>query len=123
MTRTLTITADADWKVALRTAGIRTEAGLAEGRYQGETLNFESPAAFFSHLNERRWGLLQRLLGHGTIGVRELARRLGRDVKAVHTDTKILVSIGLLEKDDRGALRCPYDQIHIDMHMNAATAP
>ena len=62
------------------------------------------------------------MLGQGTVGVRELARRVGRDVKGVHTDTQILVDIGVLEKDSKGALRCPYDSIHIDMRMKARTA-
>lgn len=123
MTRTLTITTDADWKTALRTAGARAGTALTTGRYQGETLNFESPAAFFTQLNERRWQLLQVMLGHGTTGVRALARQLGRDVKAVHTDTGILVQLGLLEKDSKGALCCPYDSIHIDMLMAAIAAP
>lgn len=118
--RALTITIDPDWKTALRTAGRRAAAGIATGLPQGETLNFETPAVFFAHLNERRWLLLHDLLGQGTVGVRELARKVGRDVKGVHTDTQILVDIGLLEKDVKGALRCPYDRIHIDMVMQAA---
>ena len=31
----------------------------------------------------------------------------------------IVVELGLMEKDARGALHCPYDEIHIDMHMTA----
>ena len=119
--RTLTITIDPDWKGLLRAVGHKTSTGIATGQPQGETLNFETPAAFFSHLNERRWLLLRDMLGQGTVGVRELARKVGRDVKGVHTDAKILVDIGVLEKDARGALRCPYDRIHIDMVMQAVT--
>lgn len=118
--RTLTITIDPDWKAVLRTAGHKAAIGLATDEPQGETLNFETPAVFFAYLNGRRWLLLRDLLGQGTVGVRELARKVGRDVKGVHTDTQILVDIGLLEKDAKGALRCPYDRIHIDMVMQAA---
>ena len=50
--------------------------------YQGETLNFETPGAFFGRLTERRWALVTALLGQGTLAVRELARRVGRDVPA-----------------------------------------
>lgn len=119
--RTLTITTSPNWKSALRAAGQRAKAGLASGEYQGETLNFETPGAFFSHLTERRWLLLNELLGSGTVGVRELARRLGRDVKRVHEDAAALVELGLIEKDERGALYCPFVNIHVDMVMTPST--
>ncbi len=115
--RTLTITTNPDWKNALRAAGKRAVTGLKTGEYQGETLNFETPGAFFSRLTERRWELLDALLGSGTVGVRELARRLGRDVKRVHEDAATLVELGLIEKDERGALNCPFENIHVDMMM------
>lgn len=117
MNRTLTITSGQDWKAALRAAGQRAGHGLATGKYQGESLNFESPAAFFGQLSERRWQLVREMMGSGTVGVRELARRLARDVKRVHEDAQVLVHLGLLEKDAAGALRCPYDDIHVDMHV------
>ncbi len=115
--RTLTITTNPDWKTALRAAGKRAVTGLETGEYQGETLNFETPGAFFSRLTERRWELLDALLGSGTVGVRELARRLGRDVKRVHEDAATLAELGLIEKDERGALNCPFENIHVDMMM------
>lgn len=115
--RTLTITTNPDWKSALRTAGKRAVIGIQSGEYQGETLNFETPGAFFARLTERRWELLDVLLGSGTVGVRELARRLGRDVKRVHEDAAALVELGLIEKDERGALNCPFSNIHVDMVM------
>ncbi|KXF74854.1 hypothetical protein ATN84_21745 [Paramesorhizobium deserti] len=118
--RTLTITTNPDWKAVLRGAGQQAKIGLTEGAYQGETLNFETPGSFFAHLTERRWQLLNELLGAGTIGVRELARRLGRDVRRVHEDAAALVEIGLIEKDERGALHCPYENIHVDMVMTPA---
>lgn len=117
--RTLTITTNPDWKSALRSAGQLAKSGFAEGTYQGETLNFETPGSFFSRLTERRWLLLNELLGAGTVGIRELARRVERDVKRVHEDAAALVEIGLIEKDEHGALACPYDSIHVDMRMSA----
>jgi hypothetical protein len=55
--RTLTITMTPDWRAALRQAG---KAAQADG-YQGETLNFESPGAYFGRLTERRWALATAL--------------------------------------------------------------
>ncbi|MCD2172158.1 HVO_A0114 family putative DNA-binding protein [Rhizobium sp. C4] len=115
--RALTITTEPDWKSALRAAGKRAETGVKTGEYQGETLNFETPGAFFSRLTERRWQMLDALLGSGTVGVRELARRLGRDVKRVHEDAAALIELGLIEKNERGQLNCPFENIHVDMVM------
>lgn len=117
MSRTLTITTNPDWKATVRAAATRAQSGADIGRYQGETLNFETPRAFFSHLTDRRWALLNELQGAGTVGVRELARRLGRDVKRVHEDATVLVSLGVLERTEAGALFCPYTDIHVDMHL------
>lgn len=112
--RKLTITLQADWKSALRAAG---QAAQRDG-YQGETLNFESPGEFFSRLTARRWVLVKELQSAGTpIGVRELARRVGRDVKRVHEDAKALVDLGLIERSEAGAIYCPFSDIHVDMHM------
>ncbi|HEU0231488.1 MAG TPA: hypothetical protein VFR20_13040 [Burkholderiaceae bacterium] len=117
MERKLTITIRREWKAALRDAGAVAEKGLREGVYQGETLNFESPGAFFSRLTANRWAMLGELQGAGGVGVRELARRLYRDVKRVHEDAAVLVELGLLERTESGALVCPYDDIHVDMHL------
>jgi len=113
--RTLTITLQPDWRAALLQAGQLAQAET----YQGEVLNFESPGAFFSHLTERRWAMVNALQGHGEMAVRELARRVGRDVKRVHEDAQALIELGLIERTDTGGLLCPFAQVHIDMHMHA----
>jgi hypothetical protein len=59
--RTLTIRLQADWKAALGRAGARAKARS----YQGEVLNFESPAAFFGRLTGLRWELVRTLQGQG----------------------------------------------------------
>lgn len=122
MKRTLTITTGQNWQEALCEAGGRAKAALETGQYQGETLNFEAPAAFFSQLTERRWQMIRVMMGVGTLGVRELARRLKRDVKRVHEDAQVLVGLSLLEKTESGALYCPFDDIHVDMHLKAEPA-
>jgi predicted transcriptional regulator len=115
--RRLTITLRPDWRAALRMAGKRATAGT----YQGETLNFETAGAFFGRFTERRWAIVHALQQDGGIvGVRELARRVGRDVKRVHEDAAELVTLGLIERTETGALYCPFSDIHVDMHLAAA---
>lgn len=113
--RKLTITLQADWKAALRAAGKLAQ----QTSYQGETLNFQTPAAFFSRLTERRWDIVNALQQAGTMGVRELARYVGRDVKRVHEDAQALVELGMLERTGKGALLCPFADIHVDMHITS----
>ena len=115
--RTLTITVQPDWQGALRQAA---KAAFHASAYQGETLNFDSPSAFFSHMTERRWALVNALLGAGELSVRELARRVGRDVKRVHEDVSALAELGLVERSARGGVVCPFADIHVDMHLRHA---
>jgi predicted transcriptional regulator len=113
--RTLTITMNADWQGALRTAGKR-----ATGRgYQGEVLNFETAGSFFGKLTERRWVLVHALQGQGPMSVRELARRVARDVRRVHDDVETLADLGLVERTDTGGVMCPFESVHIDMRLTS----
>ena len=48
-------------------------------------ISFESPELLWKVLTARRWELLKCLCGVGPISIREVARRVGRDVKTVAT--------------------------------------
>lgn len=115
-TRTLMITLQPDWQAALRQAGRRASARS----YRGEVLNFESPGAFFGRLTERRWALVRALQGQGEIALRELARRVERDVKRVHEDMRELLELGLVERGEGGGVVCPFARVHIDMELRVA---
>jgi predicted transcriptional regulator len=116
--RTLTVTMNADWRGALRATGRRA---TARG-YQGEVLNFESAGAFFGKLTERRWALVHALQGRGDMSIRELARRVGRDVRRVHDDVEALAELGLVERSDSAGVRCPFEAVHIDMRLTNRAA-
>jgi predicted transcriptional regulator len=114
--RTLTITVSPDWRDALRAAG-RTDQATHN---QGERLNVESPVDFFGRLSGRRWALVQLLVGAGEIPVRDLARRAGRDLKRANEDVVTLEELGLVERTSTGEVRCPFSDIHVDMHLREA---
>lgn len=114
--RHLTITLQPDWRTALRSAGAKAKAAT----YQGERLNFESPGIFFSRLSEKRWALVHALQGQGEMAIRELARRVGRDVKRVHEDVQVLAELGLVERAEGGGVVCPFAEVHIDMRLLAS---
>ncbi|MBM3392834.1 MAG: winged helix-turn-helix transcriptional regulator [Betaproteobacteria bacterium] len=119
MERTLTITLRPNGWSALREAA---QAGFASNRYAGEYLNFETAAQFFGRLTERRWEIVRALQGAGSLSVREVARRVHRDVKRVHEDLQTLLELGLIETSEGGGVECPYADIHVDMHLGRAEA-
>jgi predicted transcriptional regulator len=114
--RYLTITLQPDWISALRSSAQVAKADT----YQGEVLNFETPAQFFGQLTEKRWEIVRSAQGKGELAVRELARMVDRDVKRVHEDIVILAELGLLERTESGGILCPYASMHIDMYLKAA---
>lgn len=82
--------------------------------------SFASREDLLRTLSPNRWSLIEALTGAGPLGVRELARRAGRDVKGVHTDAQALVLCGLVEKSEDGKLHFPYDAVHVEFVLKAA---
>jgi predicted transcriptional regulator len=52
--------------------------------------------------------------------VRELARRLGLEVRTVYADAKRLVAIGLIAQAEDGKLLFPYDRVEVRLGWRAA---
>ncbi|WML90643.1 hypothetical protein RCF98_16940 [Thiothrix lacustris] len=69
--------------------------------------------------NNQTLGNPQSYAGCGVLSIREVARRVNRDVKAVHGDVHVLLNAGLLKKSDDGVL-FPYSSIHVDFMLQAA---
>ena len=91
-----------------------------EGKPQGTFISFESPELLFKVLSGKKWDLLKVMTGAGPISIREAARLLGRDVKAVHTDVHKLLNVGILQKTDKGQIEFPFDAVHVDFMLKAA---
>lgn len=90
------------------------------GEAQGAFISFESPELLFKVLSGKRWDLLKVMTGAGPLSIREAARRMKRDVKAVHGDAHALLQVGILQKTDKGQIIFPFDAIHVDFMVNAA---
>ena len=95
-------------------------AGWTTGKYAGEYFDFESPAALFRVLTPKRWELIECLQKEGPLGVRALARALGRDVKRVHDDASVMIEVGMVEKTEDGKLTVPFRQIRADFVLKSA---
>jgi predicted transcriptional regulator len=91
-----------------------------KGASQGAVISFESPALLFKVLSGKRWDLLKVMTGAGPLTIREAARRVERDVKAVHGDVHALLNAGLLQKTYDGLIVFPFDAVRVDFLLKAA---
>jgi predicted transcriptional regulator len=107
-------------EIANRNLVNRRFLGAFSGKRQGSFISFETPELLFKTLTAKRWELLQAMTGAGPISIREAARRLHRDVKAVHGDVQALLEAGLLEKNGAGQILFPYDAVHVDFMLKEA---
>ena len=95
-------------------------ADAFKGNRHGARISFASDELLWKALTSKRWALLRAMAGQGTLGIREIARRLGRDPRAVHSDVHRLLKAGLLNRaEDRGVV-FPDDEIHVDFALKAA---
>lgn len=82
-------------------------------------ISFASEELLWKVLSAKRWAILKAMTGAGPLALREIARRVKRDVKAVHTDVHALLNAGLIQRSDDGFL-FPYDGVHVDFMLKAA---
>ena len=83
-------------------------------------ISFATPELLWKVLTAKRWELLKALCGAGPVSVREAARRVGRDVKAVHGDVTALLNAGVLDRAEGGGIVFPYDAVKIEFMLQAA---
>lgn len=88
-------------------------ATAADGLPQHRHVGFASASLMWAKLSQKRWDILQLMVGQDAMSIRELARRLGRDVKAVHGDVVLLLDAQLIEKSAEGKIVFPYDKIDV----------
>jgi len=83
-------------------------------------LTFASPELLWKVLTAKRWDLLKAMRGAGPMSIREAARRVSRDVKAVHGDITVLLNAGVLDRDDDGRVVFPFDAIKVEFQLEVA---
>jgi predicted transcriptional regulator len=93
------------------------------GKSARNTISFATPELLWKVLTAKRWELLRALTGAGPVSIREAARRVGRDVKAVHGDVTALIQAGLVRRVKRvggEGIEFPYDAVKVEFLLNAA---
>lgn len=109
------------------TIGIASEEEVAarmrrafQGEPQGAFISFASAELLWKIITPKRWDVLRSLAGAGPLAIREVARRLRRDVKSVHGDIQVLLNAGVVDRGEDGRIIFPYDEIHVDFVLRAA---
>jgi predicted transcriptional regulator len=97
----------------------RRFAAAMSGEDHGHLISFASPELIWKVLTAKRWDIIKRMTGAGDMSIREVARRVGRDVKAVHGDVTALVAAGLLERAGKGVV-FPYDAVRVEFELGRA---
>jgi predicted transcriptional regulator len=99
------------------------DAARAMKRGQGERearISFASPELLWQLLTAKRWELLKAMCGAGPISIREAARRVQRDVKAVHGDVTELLNVGVISRTADGRVEFPFDAVKVEFMLQAA---
>ncbi|HWA36593.1 MAG TPA: MarR family transcriptional regulator [Burkholderiales bacterium] len=78
-------------------------------------LSVEDLPALTRALSPARWDLLKCLRERGACSVYELARRLGRNYKNVHTDVAALTDAGVLARNGEGKVAVPWDAVRAEL--------
>ena len=83
-------------------------------------ISFATPELLWQVLTAKRWELLKVLCGAGPISIREAARRVERDVKAVHSDITALLNAGVLDRAEGGGIVFPFEAVKVEFLLEAA---
>jgi len=77
-------------------------------------ISFASPELLWKVFTAKRRDLLKALCGAGPVSIREAARRVNRDVKAVHGDVTALLSVGVLDRAEGGGIVFSYEAVKVE---------
>lgn len=81
---------------------------------------FATPELLWEVLTAKRWELLKALCGEAPMSIREAARRVGRDVKAVHGDVTALLTAGVVNRTADGRIEFPFETVKVEFVLQAA---
>jgi len=108
------------FSVSSREDVTRRALSAFEGKQQGSHISFASVELLWQTMTTKRWELLKAMTGQDAMSIREAARRVDRDVKAVHGDVHTLLNAGILDRTEDGRIVFPFDAVHVDFTVTAA---
>lgn len=87
--------------------------GASARKTQDATIGVGSIAELTALLSPKRMELLRHVAQNPGLSIRALAGALRRDYKNVHTDVCELEARHLLERDEAGLIKAPFDELVI----------
>lgn len=84
--------------------------------------SFISADLLWRVLTGKRWDILTAMAGAGEMSIREVARKVDRDVKAVHGDVTGLIRNGIVKRGESGKVIFPYDWFQLNISNRRAAA-
>ena len=100
----------------------RLRAALAGKAAATARYSFQSAEDMARILTPSRWRVMAAMTGAGALGIRELARRVERDVKGVHNDANALAACGLIDRTEDGKYLFPYKRVKVQFELLQAAA-
>jgi predicted transcriptional regulator len=100
----------------------RVSKAVRTGTFAGYGIYFLSLELLWKTLTPRRWDIIRAMTAQGPMSIREVARRVNRDVKAVHGDVKTLLLNGVVKRTDDGQVEFPYDEVRVEFSVGPETA-
>jgi predicted transcriptional regulator len=92
---------------------------VAEGRKVSplRVLTLQDLPSFTRTLTPARWAILENLKKDGPCSIYELARRLKRDYKNVHTDISRLIELGLVQRNEKTEVGVAWDVVRAELRL------
>ena len=78
-------------------------------------LDFDSLDDAWLLFNSERRAILQVMAAAGPLTIRQIARRVGREVRAVQTDVQLLFLGGVVDRTENGRVVLPYENIRFEV--------
>jgi predicted transcriptional regulator len=100
--------------------GLRRAKAAFRGESQEARIDFPSFKDLFATMTLKRWDILHTMAGAGPMSIREVARRVGRDVKGVHADVTALLNCGVISPTSDGQIVFPFNAVRVDVMSEAA---
>jgi predicted transcriptional regulator len=90
---------------------------VAEGRKISplRVLSLQNLPLLLKTMTPARWQLIERLKKEGPVSIYELAKRLERNYKNVHTDVAELMKLGLIEKNEKNEIGVAWDVVRAEL--------
>lgn len=99
---------------------IKRAEAASRGEVQEPRIEFVSSDFFFRMMTAKRWEIVRAMAAAGPLSIREVARRVKRDVKGVHGDVRALLDCGVLSKAKTGQVIFPFKAVRVDFMLEAA---